>query len=63
MCFYLMLLEETSRGQKYHIPYCHACLQLIRNLIYRISSDIRQIFSFQNNPKDLDPSYKMDLDL
>ena len=30
---------------------------------YRISSDIRQIFSFQNNPKDLDPSYKTDLDL
>ena len=22
-----------------------------------------EIFSFQNNPKDLDPSYKMDLDL
>ena len=21
------------------------------------------LFSFQNNPKDLDPSYKMDLDL
>ena len=31
--------------------------------IYRISSVIRQIFSFQNNPKDLDPSYKTDLDL
>ena len=30
---------------------------------YRISSDIRRIFSFQNNPKDLDPSYKTDLDL
>ena len=22
-----------------------------------------EFFSFQNNPKDLDPSYKMDLDL
>ena len=22
-----------------------------------------EIFYFQNNPKDLDPSYKMDLDL
>ena len=32
-------------------------------MLYRISSDIRRIFSFQNNPKDLDPSYKMDLDL
>ena len=32
---------------------------------YQISSVIRQefLFSFQNNPKDLDPSYKMDLDL
>ena len=31
--------------------------------IYRISSIIRRSFSFQNNPKDLDPSCKMDLDL
>ena len=31
---------------------------------YRISSIIRrEFFSFQNNPKDLDPSCKMDLDL
>ena len=31
---------------------------------YRISSVIRRsFFSFQNNPKDLDPSYKTDLDL
>ena len=30
---------------------------------YCISSVIRQsFFSFQNNPKDLDPSYKTDLD-
>ena len=30
---------------------------------YCISSIIRQnFFSFQNNPKNLDPSYKMDLD-
>ena len=33
------------------------------NVWYRISSDIRRFFSFQNNPKDLDPSYKTDLDL
>ena len=33
-------------------------------MYYPISSVIRQgFFSFQNNPKDLDPSYKMDLDL
>ena len=31
---------------------------------YHFSSVIGQIFfSFQNNPKQLDPSYKMDLDL
>ena len=34
------------------------------NLIYRISSGIRRsFFFFQNNPKDLDPSCKTDLDL
>ena len=31
--------------------------------IYCISMVIRQRFSFQNNPNNLDPSYKMDLDL
>ena len=35
--------------------------------MYRISSVIRQVFFFlflfQNNAKNLDPSYKMDLDL
>ena len=32
--------------------------------VYRISSIIRRrFFSFQNNPKDLDPSCKTDLDL
>ena len=31
--------------------------------IYHISSVIRLSFSFQNNPKDLDPSSKTDLDL
>ena len=34
------------------------------HVTYRISPVIRQsFFSFQNNPKDLDPSYKTDLDL
>ena len=33
------------------------------NTKYRISSVIRQSFSFQNNTKDLDPSYKTVLDL
>ena len=27
------------------------------------NSAIKLVFCFQNNPKDLDPSYKMDLDL
>ena len=31
--------------------------------VYHISSVIRWSFSFQNNPKDLDLSCKMDLDL
>ena len=32
--------------------------------VYCISSVRRQeFFSFQNNPKNLDPSYKIDLDL
>ena len=31
--------------------------------LYRISSVIRQSFFLLKNPKDLDPSYKMDLDL
>ena len=33
----------------------------LRVVQYHISSIIRQSFSFQNNPKNLDPSYKMDL--
>ena len=32
--------------------------------LYRISSVIKwSFFPIQNNPKDLDPAYKMDLDL
>ena len=30
---------------------------------YHISLVIRQFFYFQNNPKNLDPSYKTDRDL
>ena len=44
--------------QSHLIWNCAVC-----NFGYRISSDIRQIFSFQNNPEDLDPSYKTALDL
>ena len=36
----------------------------VMHLLYRISSVIRRsLFSFQNNPKGLDPSCKTDLDL
>ena len=40
-------------------------VKLIKNeLNYHISSVIKQsLFSFQNNPQNLDPSYRMDLDL
>ena len=39
-------------------------MPMSRHYRYRISSVIRRsFFFFQNNPKDLDPSYKTDLDL
>ena len=40
-------------------------MQAVRAHSYRISMVMTQsfFFSFQNNPKNLDPSYKMDLDL
>ena len=37
--------------------------EILRMYMYHISSVIRQSFPFQNNPKDLDPSCKMELDL
>ena len=43
--------NRDNPGTTFHITSC------------RLSSIIRQSFSFQNNPKDLDPSNKMDLDL
>ena len=46
-----------------HIIHIQQMDQITYNKIYPISSIIRQSFSFQNNPKDLDPSCKMDLDL
>ena len=36
-------------GNVYKLPYFFGCKT--------------EFFSFQNNPKDLDPSYKTDLDL
>ena len=43
------------------IPFTPFLSEVLSN--YRISSVIRWSFPFQNNPKDLDPSSKMDLDL
>ena len=37
-------------------------LEVTRHLPY-FFSDKTELFSFKNNPKNLDPSYKMDLDL
>ena len=35
-----------------------------RQTVFHLSLVLRQsVFSFQNNPKNLDPSYKTDLDL
>ena len=36
---------------------------LLKEELLLYSLDIRQSFSFQNNAKNLDPSYKMDLDI
>ena len=54
---------STFRDQaKGYLGRCHPNPGII--YIYRISSVIRQsFFFFQNNPNDLDPSCKMDLDL
>ena len=45
------------------IMYVHILLLYIcvKNRYYHITSIIRQFFSFQNNPKNLDPSYMTDL--
>ena len=40
-----------------------ACTHSEDTARYHISSVIRRSFFFQNNPKDLDPSCKTDLDL
>ena len=46
------------------MPHCsNYHIKAFTTKTYHISSIIRQNFSFQNNPKDLDPSCKVDLDL
>ena len=58
------MVRLTDHAHVTIADYCECNnTQLTMQAIYRISSVIRQSFFFQNNPKDLDPSYKMDLDL
>ena len=52
----IYLINKKCCMTKYICKFC--------TYMYRISSVIRRVFfSFQNNPKDLDPSYKTDLGL
>ena len=51
-------------NSKYPLSIYWSNSSVIFWLTYHISSIIRQIFIFfQNSPRDLDPSYKMDLNL
>ena len=51
-------------GISHPVNYVYHKMLLIENESYHISTVIRQsFFSFKNNPKDLDLSCKMDLDL
>ena len=51
----LCAMEPHSRLRRFNCTYTAA--------VYHISSVIRLFFSFQHNPKNLDPCYKTDLDL
>ena len=58
------LKHRNSSGFMSSTPHCwlmHCCSLFYKH--YRISLVIRQSFSFKNNPKNRDPSHKMDLDL
>ena len=59
-------MEFDGKSETDH-TFCLICNQICLrgHFCYRISSEISffVFFSFQNNPKDLDPSFKMDLDL
>ena len=57
-------MKEKTLGISFAIKFCKQKKNpVVKAFHYHISSVIRQFFSFQNKPKDLDPSYKMDLDL
>ena len=53
----LTLVDVNSHSGKYGHKYLHL------HRFYHISLVLRQIFSFQNNAKNLGPSYKINLDL
>ena len=45
------------------IYLCLCCSYVHNNIPYFFGYKMQFVFSFQNNPKNLDPSYMMDLDL
>ena len=55
------ILGSFCRGNSPESPQ-HPC-QPLPNIIPYFLGYKTDFFSFQNNPKDLDPSYKTDLDL
>ena len=65
LCAIILLFDDDDLTTiSAHSPNGKCPKSLNTNFSYHISSVIRQrLFSFQNNPQNLDPSYKMDLDL
>ena len=59
---YTLELKKKTKNilsKLYHIDI----LNTRKQTVYCISSVIKQFVFFRNNPKNLDPSYKVDLDL
>ena len=60
------LYSGSEREGMLHIKPCTVSnwnIKTKENVISYFFSYKMDLFSFQNNPRDLDPSYKMDLDL
>ena len=62
MCRLFLVFSVLKVGHSSFSAHRHKSFD-ISQIIYHISSVIRQSFSFQNNTKDLDPSCNTDLDL
>ena len=61
-CFRMRsMLPKDQRTSNLHLY--NVWVDFLQLPHYHISPVIKQCFSFQNNPKDLDLSYKTDLDL